>query len=541
MRYEVLGPVRAWRDGAVLNLGPSQRRVILAVLLLHANRPMSREQLIDAVWGEAVPKYAANLLQKNISALRRQLEPSRPGRTPSELLVWTDAGYLLTVPAGDLDLQTFDRDVACAREARAKGDRHKAAETLHQALKLWQGQPFDGLTSPLLDAQRDRLLEQRIGLVEDRIELDLALGADLDLVSELRQLVSDHPLRDRLSASLMLALYRGGQRAEALSLFHDVRRQLRDELGIDPPASLQVLHQQILAGDSYLDLPQTQPTSAAPAADRKRTTPRQSRIDLTVAHPGRMYDYWLGGRHNFAADRELAEEVERIMPGMKEVSRLNQAFLRRAILFMIDSGIHQFIDLGSGIPAVGHLHEVIQRANPECRIVYIDPDPVAVAHSALLFDRFNGIAVIQTDLRDIDGVLNAEASDSLLDLTHPVGLIAPGLHFVRHSWNLPAIIAGYRDRLVPGSYLALAHGNADAQVPGTAETIKAYQRTRHPLFLRSYAQIMAICAGFDLVSPGLVGYGHWRPEGPDDYSLDPAINSMLYAGVGRKPEPTFPH
>jgi DNA-binding SARP family transcriptional activator len=535
VRYEVLGQVQVRREGALLDLGPSQRRVILSVLLVQANRPISREQLIDAVWGEELPKYAANLAQKHISALRRQLEPGRPGRTPSKVLVWTDAGYLLTVPPGDLDLQLYEDEVTRARRARARGDLRAAAEALHRALRQFSGQPFDGLFSPMLQAHRDRLVEQRIGLVEDRLELDLALGVDSDLVSEIRQLASDHPLRDRLSGLLMLALYRDGHRVEALSAFQEVRRRLRHDLGVDPPAFLETLHRHILAGDPVADLlsKPIHPASSTVGRERRYSAPRK--VDVTTPHPARVHDYLLGGIHNFAADRELGERLRRLMPGIDRVARLNEAFLRRSFLFLAESGIRQFIDLGSGIPALGHPYQVLRdRAKADYRFVYVDYDPVSIAYSALLFEPNEGTALIQASLRDIDGVLDNDTTGSILDLGQPIGLIMPMMHFIPDSWDPAALIAGYRDRVVSGSYLVLANVSAEVELPGLAETIDLYQRTWYSVSPRTHAQVMKMCAGFELVPPGLVCYADWRPEAPGDQCSDPAINSLVWAGIGRK-------
>jgi DNA-binding SARP family transcriptional activator/tetratricopeptide (TPR) repeat protein len=252
VRFEVLGPLRAWRGDFPIDLGPVQQRVVLAVLLLQQNRPIGREQIFTAVWGDAEPRYAANLLHRNISGLRNALELSRYPPAESGELTWTDAGYVLTVPAGGLDLTAFDREVDRARKARAAGDSALAADVLHAALGLWRGPLCDGLTSPFLDAQRDRLEERRISITEDRIELDLATGDRDDVVSELRQLVTDHPFRERLHGLLMLGLYRSGRRADALAAFQQARGILSEELGIDPSAALQRLHQQILTADPAL-------------------------------------------------------------------------------------------------------------------------------------------------------------------------------------------------------------------------------------------------------------------------------------------------
>ncbi len=256
LRFEVLGPLGAWRGDVELDLGPMQRRVVLAVLVLHANKPLGREQLIAAVWGPAAaPEYAVNLAQKHVSALRRTLDPARPARAPSPLLSWTDAGYVLAIPAGRLDLDGYQREVSRARALRAGGDLPAAAAALHGALRRWRGPVCDGLASPLLDAERDRLGEERLTAVEERLELDLALGGHRDLVAELQQLAAGHPMRERLRGLLMLALYRSGRQAEALAVYHDTRRYLRDELGVDPTAQLQHLHQQILAADAAIAAP----------------------------------------------------------------------------------------------------------------------------------------------------------------------------------------------------------------------------------------------------------------------------------------------
>jgi DNA-binding SARP family transcriptional activator/Tfp pilus assembly protein PilF len=252
LRFGVLGPLRVWRGEIVLDLGPVQQRVVLAVLALQAGRPVGRQQMINAVWGDAPPRNAVNLVQRHVSGLRRVLEPERPGHAPSGLLAWTEAGYQLTLPKRALDLDVFEGELSRARAARAAGQLREAAEALHSALGLWRGPVCDGLSSPFLDAQADRLDESRIGVLEERIELDLAIGVHADLIAELRDLVARHPLRERFYGLLMLALYRVGRQADALTVFRDARRHLHDELGVEPGAALQQLHQQILAADPEL-------------------------------------------------------------------------------------------------------------------------------------------------------------------------------------------------------------------------------------------------------------------------------------------------
>jgi DNA-binding SARP family transcriptional activator/tetratricopeptide (TPR) repeat protein len=271
LRFGVLGPLRVWRNGTVVALGPVQQRVVLAVLALQAGRPIGRQQMIDAVWGETEPRNAVNLVQRHVSGLRRALEPDRPGRTPSDLLTWTDAGYLLTLPPGALDLDLFMRGLAQARTAQAASQLQEAAAALHSALELWRGPVCDGLSSPFLDAQADRLAETRVSALEDRIELDLMIGGQGDLIAELRDLIAEHPLRERLRGLLMLALYRAGRQADALTAFRDARRWLDDELGVEPSAPLRQLHQQILTADPALT-----PAGAA-----------QARTDIDLKSGGR--------------------------------------------------------------------------------------------------------------------------------------------------------------------------------------------------------------------------------------------------------------
>ncbi|MBG0566761.1 AfsR/SARP family transcriptional regulator [Actinoplanes aureus] len=274
VHFQVLGPLVARRADADLSLGPAQQRVILAVLLLHADRPVDRDSLLTAVWGEAAPAYAVNLLQKHISALRRILEPGRDPRSRTGLITWTDVGYQLKIGPGTLDLHTFEAALRQAHQARAERDLPAAAEALRTALSLWRGPPFAGLCSPLLDAERDRLLERRADVQEDRIHADLDLGRDADLVPELRQLVADHPLRERLHRLLMLALYRAGRQADALNAFHTARGHLREQLGVEPGPELVQLHQRILRADPALD----RPAKRQAADDRSPPRPRPAQL-----------------------------------------------------------------------------------------------------------------------------------------------------------------------------------------------------------------------------------------------------------------------
>jgi DNA-binding SARP family transcriptional activator len=268
LRFEVLGPLRVWRGDLAVPLGPVQRRIVLAVLLLQRNRPIGRQQLIDAVWGKAQPSHAVNLVQRHVSGLRMMLEPQRSARSSSDLLSWTGTGYLFKAPAGSLDLDLFEGRLAAGRAARAGGDLAKAARDLHAALQLWRGPVCDGLSGPLLDGQRERLTERHIGALEERIDLDLNLGNHQEVIAELRHLIAEHPLRERLRGLLMSALYRSGRQADALAAYQDARKHLREELGVEPAVALQRLQRQILSADPGLEPARPKPDALEAAAGR---------------------------------------------------------------------------------------------------------------------------------------------------------------------------------------------------------------------------------------------------------------------------------
>src|SRR4051794_15897528 len=245
LRFELLGPLRARRGETVVRLGSAQRQAVLATLLLQPHRPVRRDRLIRAVWGEEPPAYAVNQLQKHVSALRSALAPDRP-------LNWTEHGYLLAVPPGRRDLDEFERQVAAGRALRRDGDPAGALEAWRAALDLWRGPFCDGLPGAYLAAERHRLDELRLTVAADRIEAELELRGRVE-VDELRLLIAEHPADERLCGLLMLALYRDGRREAALAEFRRLTRLLRDELGVEPTAAVQRLHRRMLDADPILD------------------------------------------------------------------------------------------------------------------------------------------------------------------------------------------------------------------------------------------------------------------------------------------------
>ncbi|MCK2214144.1 tetratricopeptide repeat protein [Actinomadura sp. ATCC 31491] len=263
--FAVLGPVRAWRDGRELDLGTPLQRSILGMLLLREGRAVTPNEMIDAVWGEDAPPRALGALRTYVSRLRTVLEPDRPARSRPELLTSIGRGYALRLPDDALDLTRFERRIAAAEAARKAGRPREAAEGLRAALALFEGEPLAGTVGPYAEHQRDRLAERRLSVVETLMDVDLELGDHAAVVSELIALTADHPLRERLRAQLMLALYRCGRQGDALNVFTETREALIDELGIEPGPELAALHQRILAADPTLAPPPAPAEPAAPA------------------------------------------------------------------------------------------------------------------------------------------------------------------------------------------------------------------------------------------------------------------------------------
>jgi SAM-dependent methyltransferase len=258
------------------------------------------------------------------------------------------------------------------------------------------------------------------------------------------------------------------------------------------------------------------------------------RVDTSVPSLARAYDYALGGAHNFAVDRELFRAVEAAVPDIRLGARANRAFMHRAVRFMVDAGVRQFLDIGSGIPTVGNVHEIAQKLAPDARVVYVDIDPVAVEHSRLILAGNDRAAVIQEDLRRPRAILDHPDTRALLDLDQPVGLIlAAILHVIPDQDDPHGIVALLRDALCPGSYLAISHATADSRPEEARAVERLTKQTTTPGTMRGRAEVMRFFTGFDLVEPGLVWTPLWRPDSPDDVGDHPERLST-YAGVGRK-------
>ena len=290
LRVGVLGPVRAWLSGRELPTGPPRQRAVLGMLTMRANRAVSRDELVDAVWGQHAPASAEGGVHTYVAGLRRVLEPGRSRRGPSQVLASASAGYVLRLDAGQVDAVVFERSLQSGRRLRSSGDLNGAIAALEVALGEWHGSAFAGVPGPFAAAERVRLGELRSAAAEERAEVLLDLGRHEQAVPELAALAAEHPLRERMRGLLMIALYRCGRQAEALQAFHDARKVLGDELGIDPGPELRRIHQQILALDPDLDAP-GRGRAPAPSAASPGAVPDPAPAQLPLEAPG------FSGRH----------------------------------------------------------------------------------------------------------------------------------------------------------------------------------------------------------------------------------------------------
>ncbi|HEU5426373.1 MAG TPA: SAM-dependent methyltransferase [Actinocrinis sp.] len=257
--------------------------------------------------------------------------------------------------------------------------------------------------------------------------------------------------------------------------------------------------------------------------DTSDQLPTLTPADLERPSPARIYDYWLGGSNNFAADREVAERAAAAMPTLKAAIWANRAFLRRAVKALVtEYGVTQFLDLGSGVPTVGNVHEIAQGADPSCRVLYVDIDPVAVAHGHSLLEGNAQASVLHADLRHPERVLEHPRTAELIDFSKPVAvLMIAVLHFIPDEEQPGQIVAAYRDVLSPGSFLALSHAAPDLEHPSEqAGMIDDYQRSTRARFIhRRPEQLRAWLGDFAVQPPGIVQVNQWRPEAENNQHI----------------------
>lgn len=270
-------------------------------------------------------------------------------------------------------------------------------------------------------------------------------------------------------------------------------------------------------------------------ADRPGWAPKE--VDPAKPSVARVYDYYLGGSHNFESDRAFGQQALNLFPGLRQILMDNRTFLRRAVLQLLAEGIDQFLDLGSGIPTVGNVHEVAQAVNPRARIVYVDHDPVAVTHSRALLRGNDHATAIADDIRDPQRVLADAVATELLELGRPIAvLMIAVMHFIDDADRPAELISEYMGSVAPGSYLALSHPLRVAQ-PTIVNAAKIYDQSRspNPMRFRSRPEIEALFGDLTILDPGIVGMPLWHPELTDDAEA-PAVDADYpgLAGLGRR-------
>lgn len=277
----------------------------------------------------------------------------------------------------------------------------------------------------------------------------------------------------------------------------------------------------------------SEPKNVLPwASPRDENTPR---IDTSVPHSARVYDYWLGGKDNFEADRKVAEATRIASPGIVQGARDNRAFLGRAVRYIAEQGVSQFLDIGTGIPTQGNTHEVAQQVNPAARIAYVDNDPIVMTHARALLrsTRQGRTCYVEADLRDPGSIIDHPEIKGVIDFSEPVALVIVGtLMFITDKEDPAGLVRQYTEALVPGSYFAVSHVTADFFPETIADAADAYNSDSLGFTPRTKAQISEYFTGFELAEPGLVALATWRTE------EDPALLAQrihgAYGAVGRK-------
>jgi S-adenosyl methyltransferase len=257
-------------------------------------------------------------------------------------------------------------------------------------------------------------------------------------------------------------------------------------------------------------------------------------FDTAAPNVARMYDYMLGGKDNYASDRAAVGALLEMAPQAPLRARLNRAFLGRAVRYVAGRGVRQFLDVGAGLPTQENVHQVAREVTPDARTVYVDNDPVVLAHARALLAADPLTAAVAGDVRQPAGILGDPRTRELLDFTRPVCILLVAiLHFVPDSDGPARIVAAFRDAVAPGSYLILSHATMDGAPPQeaarTSDAEAVYERATAPLIMRDTGQVSRLLEGFSLVEPGLVHVTAWRPDGPGHGGFDAFLGA-----VGRK-------
>lgn len=259
-----------------------------------------------------------------------------------------------------------------------------------------------------------------------------------------------------------------------------------------------------------------------------------STINTNVAHPARMYDYYLGGKDNYQVDRDAAEEVLAVLPESRDMARANRAFLGRTVRYLARHGICQFLDIGTGIPGPDNTNDIAHALQPEARVVYADNDPIVLTHASALLARHDPrhITVIEANLRDPESIIQHPGAQAVLDFDKPIGvLLVAVLHFIQDDERPHELVERLKRVLVPGSYLVVSHGTADFDLERSNAAVASYNQAGAPLAPRSLREVTQFFDGLELIEPGVVQIPWWQPDGEVGEDSE---QIWIYGGIGYK-------
>jgi DNA-binding SARP family transcriptional activator/O-methyltransferase involved in polyketide biosynthesis len=494
MQVRVLGRVEVRDDdGDPIVIGQRKLRQLVSVLAL-ADGPVSSERLRSMLWADN--RNALSALTTTLNRLRQVIPDGR--------LVREEGGYRLVLdPERDyLDLREFRELVATARAVRETYPA-RSAELLERAVGLWRDPELADLPDARVVADELRL--ERRDAVDALVEIQMALGRHGMVAREIPALLAEDQLNDRLWLSLLLALHRDGRKGEALRAFEQAREAYRSELGTGPGVVLRDLRDRIAANDPGLHW--------HPGLSAREHRAINAGSDITVASSARMYDFVLGGDNHFEVDRQAAQRIGTVTPDWPEVARRNRVFLRRVVEFLAGQGIRQFLDIGSGLPTQGNVHEVARKIIPDARVVYVDRDPLVAAHGRATIEDSRNTAYILGDLRRPADIFTDPQTRRLIHPGEPVGvLMLAVLHFLPAD-EVHLCLEQVRAWMPQGSALAISHGSRDTTSPEVLRVIdQVYTKsTAERVYLRSRTEIENLFTGLDLTAP-LDDPAHWHTD-----------------------------
>lgn len=503
-------------DGVSIPITRRQVRQLLTLLAIADDNEVPVDVLAAQLRDTSETTAAVKSLKQAVYNARAVL--------PANRLITESGSYHLCLHDQDeVDLKQQHELVNQARALRGV-DPIIAVTLYRHALNLWGSRPLGDL--PDTEATRplfNRLLAELRGLREELAEVALDIGQNRELASEGLPWLDDDPLSDHLRGYLMIALYRCDRKGDALHLYQEAR----DMLHAEPSIWLQRIADKIRVNDPSVRRATTAVTRPTPDDSAMRAG-----IDTEVVSPARLYDYLLGGQHNFDVDRQAAALIMNEVPHLRTIAQANRYFLTQAVRSLAKIGIRQFLDVGSGLPTADNVHQVARRVTPDARVVYVDNDPTVLAHGRALLAGDQTTALINGDLRHPAGILTTADTRRLIDTGQPTAVL---LCAVAHFLPLDEAMHVVRELLKPfpsGSHLILSHVTTEGSDESAIRRLTETARTRSTVRVhaRTREEILQLFDGLELLEPGLVYPGAWRNEHPK-----PEGGLRTLGGVGRKP------